>query len=200
MTGFTLQKYFKNPQNLHNHINKTSWPYLPLECNICGKDIISKENISMSRIQLVRRPDHLIDLMYGCKYCLPDFGDSFRELLNDIETLKYFDNFVEIYWWEFTQVRYIEELSDMNNLINMYLSHKEVLAVPTLYSSWAILQSRVLQIVIPPHWGKWADHKRIIKIPVRTGDICTDVINYFNSDKSVLNELLEKSTNKKTNS
>ncbi|MCX6127909.1 MAG: hypothetical protein NTX25_02450, partial [Proteobacteria bacterium] len=121
-------------------------------------------------------------------------------LLNDIETIKYFDDFVEIYWWEFTQVRYIEELSDMNNLINMYLSHKEVLAVPTLYSSWAILQSRVLQIVIPPHWGKWADHKRIIKIPVRTGDIYTDAINYFNSDKSVLNELLEKSTNKKTNS
>lgn len=199
MTGFTLQKYFSEPHKLHHHINQTEWEYSPLKCQNpkCNKDVISKENIAHSRVQLVRIDD-VLELMYGCKSCLPDFGMSAREWNAYIETIKYFEDNIDIYRWEFTQIRYIEELNDLNNLVKLCIEHPDFLLIsPTIHKSWAEIQSAVLQIMIPIHWGRWIDPDRAFLIPEVTGIPLTDIMLYARNNKEFERKLFEKATNRK---
>lgn len=200
MTGFTLQKYFEEPQHLYHHINKTGWEYFPLYCQNpnCDKDIISKENILSSRIQLVR-VNNILELMYGCKSCLFDFGKSAREYNSHIETYKYLDGNIDIYWWEFQQIRYIEELTDLNNCIRLCCDNLDFRGVSTsLYKSWAEVQSAILQVMIPIHWGKFIDPKRILHVPEVTGMPLTDFFLFAKKNKNLGKQLIEKATNRKT--
>lgn len=200
MTGYTLQKYFPEPHKLHHHVNKTDWDYFPLKCQNpkCNRDVISKENIVWSRVQLLRI-NGVLELMYGCKFCLPDFGDSAIVYNGDIDTLKYFDGNIEIYWWEFSQIRYIEELISLNNLINICSVHPDFSGTSAhLYKSWSEVQSAMLQIQVPIHWGKWIDPKRVFSVPEITGNHFTDLMLHAKNNKQFLNELIEKSTNRKT--
>ncbi len=199
MTGFILQKYFQEPQQLYHHINTADWDYFPLRCQnpFCEKDIISKENISRSRVQLVRI-NNILEIMYGCKSCLPDFGASARDYNQSIDTFKYLDGDLDIYWWDFTQIRYIEELMDLNNFITLCTRHPDFCgASMRLHKSWTEIQSAVLQIMIPIHWGKWVDHKRTFNIPEITGFPLTDLFLYAKENKEFEKDLIEKALNRK---
>lgn len=200
LTGFTLQKYFKEPEKLYHHINDTGWEYFPLRCQNpeCGKDLLSKENINNSSVNLIRI-NNMLELVYGCKSCLPDLGKPTREYNEYIETIKYFEGDVEVFWWEFSQIRYIEELTDFNNVLRLCLNHPDFIMIsPYLYKSWSEVQSAILQVMVPIHWGKWTDHKRTFSVPSYTGFPLSDLMIHIRNNKDFEKKLIEKSTNRKT--
>lgn len=162
MTGFVLQKYFSEPHQLYHHINDSGISYIPLNCHNseCELDVISKDTINCSRIQLVRISGKL-ELHYGCKSCISDYGESIMEMTTDTSAIHNVEGNIEIYWWEFTQIRYIEEFSRMNSLIDSCINEAKIPVSEDFYKNWSNIQSKMLQIIIPPHWGRWADYKKL---------------------------------------
>jgi hypothetical protein len=116
-----------------------------------------------------------------------------------VETLKYFEGNIEIYWWEFSQIRYIEELTDLNNVIKLCENHPDFSGVSArLYKSWSEVQSALLQIMVPIHWGKWADNTRSFEVPTYTGNPFSDLMIHIKNNKSLEKELIAKATNRTT--
>lgn len=200
MTGYTLQKYFPDPHNLYHHINHTSAPYLPLFCSNqqCQVDIINKDRIDLSRIQLLR-VDNKLELQFGCKQCLKDYGASIIQISDlRVSSVDECSGNVEIYWWEFSQIRYIEEFTLMNFIIEESLKLNNIIVSDDFFKNWSIIQNRVLQILIPPHWGRWADRRRTFEIPERTGLPLTDMLIHIKNNPELEKEIIAKATNRNT--
>lgn len=114
MPSHMLQKYFSEPYKLSEH-RYSSVIDFKLQClkEGCVKEITNNENINLSRIQLVMTSEGL-DIQFGCKDCLDDFGES-AVLHVELEDIGKLEGEFEVYWWEVTQVRFIEELLQMRD-------------------------------------------------------------------------------------
>lgn len=134
MMGFTLQKYFKRPQEIAHHINEVS-KYKPLYCmkSGCGKDLLERRNMPWSMASLVRH-ENAFHLIYGCKPCI--------------------NHIPEVGWADITQIRYIEQWLGFRNLIDGYIADG-LEPGKDFYKSWALLQEGVAQVLVPPGWGRW---------------------------------------------
>lgn len=134
MSGFTLQKYFPRPQEITHYINEPI-DYKPLRCMEpgCGKDILAVSNMPWSMALLCRCEGEL-HLVYGCKRCI-----------NAIP---------EIGWVEITQIRYIEQILGFRELIDECIEDG-LKPSAGFYKAWALLQEGVVQVLVPPGWGRW---------------------------------------------
>ncbi|HCD1288895.1 TPA: restriction endonuclease [Vibrio parahaemolyticus] len=162
MPSHMLQKYFTEPYKIsdHRYSSVTDFKLICLEEG-CSKDLINKENINLSRIQLVMTNKGL-DIQYGCKSCLSDFGESAVHYV-ELNVLNKLDGEFEVYWWEFTQVRFIEELLQMRDLVNLCSEEYKMPLAPDFYRNWAKLQSAIYQILVPPHWGTWINKENMLQ-------------------------------------
>lgn len=163
MPSHMLQKYFSEPYKLIEHRYHSVIDY-KLTCLIgdCFKEVTSKENINSSRIQLVMT-DGGLDIQFGCKSCLMDFGDSVVHHV-ELEDLCKLEGEFEVYWWDFTQVRFIEELLQMRDLVHTCVEILRMPLAPDFYKNWSVLQSALYQILVPPHWGTWMNKEKILQL------------------------------------
>ncbi len=163
MPSYMLQKYFSEPYKITEHRYPSVIDY-KLKCSRvdCSKEITSKENINLSRVQLVMTADGL-DIQFGCKLCLVDFGDSAVHRV-ELENLCKLEGEFEVYWWEFTQVRFIEELLQMRDLVHTCIEIHKIPLAPGFYKNWSSLQSALYQILVPPHWGTWINKDKVIEL------------------------------------
>lgn len=163
MPSHMLQKYFSKPYEITEHRYDSVIDY-KLECLIagCAKDVTAKENIKSSRVQLVKTNEGL-DIQFGCKSCLQDFGESAVRYVNldDISELK---GEYEVYWWCMDQIRFIEELLQMRDLVHTCVDRQLMPVVPDFYKNWSRLQSALYQILVPPHWGTWVNKDKLIQL------------------------------------
>ena len=135
MMGFTLQKYFQRPQDIHHHVVQ-GCSYKPLKCmnDECGKDIISKERIPISLAGFCIDNEDLIHLIYGCKSCVGDYCSH-------------------PYWAEIGQIRYIEQMLVWRSIVDEVAIQNK--PATDFYKHWALLQEAILQIQVPQGWGRW---------------------------------------------
>ena len=135
MMGFTLQKYFQRPQEIHHHVVQ-SCSYKPLKCmnEECEKDIISKERIPLSLAGFCIDNEDLIHLIYGCKSCVGDYC-------------------THPYWAEIGQIRYIEQMLVWRSIVDEVAIRNK--PATDFYKHWALLQEAILQIQVPQGWGRW---------------------------------------------
>ena len=135
MRGFTLQKYFTRPQELHHQLLQET-EYKPLTCmkDGCEKDIISQKNIPWSMTSFYIEGDK-IHLIYGCKSCVNDYANH-------------------QYWAEISQIRYIEQILKWRSIVDAIQTEDTQLS-DEFYQDWALLQEAMLQIQIPQGWGRW---------------------------------------------
>lgn len=136
MRGFTLQKYFKRPQEMHHHLVQEA-QYKPLRCmnEECGKDLISNEQIPWSMAGFHVDDDKKIHFFYGCKKCVADYCNH-------------------PYWAEIGQIRYIEQMLVWRSIIDEIQDEDHCLS-SDFYKHWALLQEAILQIQVPQGWGRW---------------------------------------------
>ncbi|WP_186172337.1 restriction endonuclease [Burkholderia gladioli] len=135
MMGFTLQKYFQRPQELHHHLVHEG-DYKPLKCmnDECEKDIISKKQIPYSLAGFFIDNENSIHFIYGCKSCLADYC-------------------THPYWVEIGQARYIEQMLGWRSVVDEVVSQNK--PSDDFYKHWALFQEAILQIQIPQGWGRW---------------------------------------------
>lgn len=137
MHGFTLQKYFPNPQEICSWENQTE-VYKPLIClaDDCGKNILASENIPSSMVATPKDGNGMLHFLYGCKSCLQDYvpDGTFWE---EIEALRY-------------NVRFLSWCAIVDwNLEN------SIGPAPDFYKNRATLQEGMAQISYPTNWGRW---------------------------------------------
>lgn len=163
MPSHMLQKYFSEPYKFSEH-RYSSVIDFKLQCSKerCCKDITCKENINLSRIQLVMTSEGL-DIQFGCKKCLKDFGESAVDHV-ELENLGKLEGEFEVYWWDVAQVRFIEELLQMRDLVHTCTEIQKRPSAPGFYKNWSNLQSALYQILVPPHWGTWINKDKIIQL------------------------------------
>lgn len=135
MMGFTLQKYFRRPQETHHHMVQ-GCIYKPLKCmkEGCERDIIDKERIPLSLAGFCIDNEDFIHLVYGCKSCVSDYC-------------------LDPYWAEIGQIRYIEEMLTWRSIVDEMASQYK--PATDFYMHWALLQEAILQIQVPQGWGRW---------------------------------------------
>ena len=163
MPCLMLQKYFSEPYKISEHRYQSVIDF-KLQCSKegCSKEITSKERINLSRIQLVMTNEGL-DIQFGCKNCLVDFGESAVHHVK-LEDICKLEGEFEVYWWDFTQVRFIEELLQMRDLVHTCVDIQKNHLASGFYKNWSNLQSALYQILVPPHWGTWMNKDKIIQL------------------------------------
>jgi hypothetical protein len=126
---------------------------------------------------------------------LQNFGSSIIQEISNISEINKLDGDIEIYWWEFTQIRYIEEFTSMNLLIDICISQGSMPVADEFYEIWSTIQSRCLQILVPLHWGRWADYNKLVEIPEYTGLPLDTLLIHIKNNPEFEKELIEKATN-----
>jgi hypothetical protein len=136
MRGFTLQKYFSRPQEMHRHVVQEA-EYKPLRCmnDKCGKDLLSNERIPWSMAGFHVDNENTIHFLYGCKECVANYCDH-------------------QYWAEIGQIRYIEQMLTWRSIIDK-IQGEDTRLSSEFYKHWALLQEAILQIQVPQGWGRW---------------------------------------------
>lgn len=136
MRGFTLQKYFKRPQEMHNHLVQTI-EYKPLICmhEECDKDLLENDQIPLSMAGFYIDEKESIHFIYGCKKCISDYCNY-------------------PYWTEISQARYIEQMLIWRSIVDD-IQNEGYQTSSDFYKHWALFQEAILQIQIPQGWGRW---------------------------------------------
>ncbi|MCK4866351.1 MAG: restriction endonuclease [Gammaproteobacteria bacterium] len=137
MRGYTLQKYFTRPQEMHHHVVQEA-EYKPLICmhEDCGKDILQHENIPRSLVGFNIDKENTVHLLYGCKSCLANYC-------------------THPCWAEIGQIRYIEQMLNWCSMIDELQSNDGARVSSDFYKHFALLQQAILQIQVPQGWGRW---------------------------------------------
>lgn len=137
MHGFTLQKYFSRPQDMHYHSVQNA-QYKPLICmnENCDKDILQHENIPWSLAGININEHNEVSLIYGCKNCLSHYCNY-------------------PYWAEISQIRYIEQMLIWLTIVDDIQSYDKFIINADFYENLNQLQQGILQIQVPQGWGGW---------------------------------------------
>jgi len=137
MRGFTLQKYFPRPHEMHTHLVDGA-EYKPLICmkEGCGKDILKHDHIPWSMAGFHVDESNTFHLLYGCKPCIADYCNH-------------------AYWTEIDQIRYIEQMLGWRSVIDELQRSENNKFSPEFYKIWSFLQEGILQIQVPQGWGRW---------------------------------------------
>jgi len=127
-----LQKYGL-PNKIKYVMNVEHYNYKPLQCLVCGKDILDDKNISRSMALICLNNDDELEYLYGCKKCLSDIFD--------------------LGWIEVNQSLHQEQLNGWINFVDNYINNRKLST--TFYKHKSEYESRIQQRMFPSNWGQW---------------------------------------------
>lgn len=128
----TLQSFGLYPGKYY--MNVTADNYKPLKCMICGKDILTDQNIPNSLVGLAKLKDGKYDYAYGCKPCFQAVDLLYTHL-------------------ELEQALHVGVLQDWENMVDEWIDNLEL--CEKFYKHRTKFLNRVRQRQLPQTEGTW---------------------------------------------
>lgn len=130
-----LQSYGLYPHKYYINVDEDE--YKPLKCMLCGRDVLTDENIPKSLAGIVKRKDGTYDYAYGCKSCF--FGVN----------LKYGAHL------EIEQALHVKLLQGWENMVDEWIDDNEIILSEDFHKNRNKFLNRVRQRQLPQTDGTW---------------------------------------------
>lgn len=130
-----LQSFGLYPHKYYMNVSEEE--YKPLKCMICGKDILTDENIPNSLVGLARRKNGKYDYAYGCKPCFIRV-----DLLYNVHV-------------EIEQTLHVRILQGWEDMVDEWIENEDIELSKKFYKHRNKFLNRVRQRQLPQTEGTW---------------------------------------------
>ncbi|GGZ83374.1 hypothetical protein GCM10007161_13620 [Ignatzschineria indica] len=126
-----LQKY-GSPKNFKYMMNVEEYECAPLNCLVCGTDVLTDSMIPLATAMIALNIDNQLKYIYGCKHCLN---------VNDLGSVGVWESL------------HFEQLLGWNNYVNSFVAQHPT--SPNFYFHKNSFDTAILQRMYPATWGTW---------------------------------------------
>lgn len=131
MDSRILFKYGPNKNSYYMNVPITE--YKPLNCMVCGKDILEDKNISFGLAGIVKNLNQEMEFIYGCK--------------------NHFINLILYGWVDIQQVLHLEQVNSWNSYLEELIEGEKL--SDDFWKNKNYFDSRINQRIYPSNFGKW---------------------------------------------